>query len=73
MWNRIDLDSDYFFQDAQYEAFIDPVQHQRNQEEFIPVAGAATEDPESSEGIHSDQGIDRGSPMAVGSDDRKIR
>ena len=70
LWNRFDPDSDDFFQDAEYEAFIDPVQYQRDQEELIAVAQAdtATEDSESSESSNSD----RGSPMAVGSDDPTI-
>ena len=73
LWNRFDPDSDDFFQDAEYEAFIDPAQHQREQEELVAVAHAdpATEDSESSES-NSDQGSDRGSPMAIGSDDPTI-
>jgi len=76
LWNRFDPDSDDFFQDAEYEAFIDPVQYQleRDQEELVAVARAdtATEDLESSESSSSDRGSDRGSPMAVGSDDPTI-
>ena len=69
MWNRFDPDSDDFFQDAEYEAFIDPVQYQREQEEIAAVgqADAVTESSESTE-----SGSERGSPMAVGSDDPAI-
>jgi len=71
LWNRFDPDSDDFFQDAEYEAFIDPAQYQR---ELVAVAeaDAAAEGSESSESSNSDQGSDRGSPMAVGSDDPTI-
>jgi hypothetical protein len=70
LWNRFDPDSDDFFQDAEYEAFIDPVQYQREQEELVAVTRAdATEDSDSSESSNSS---DRGSPMAVGSDDPTI-
>ena len=71
LWNRFDPDSDDFFQDAEYEAFIDPAQYQREQEEAVQ-ADAATEGSESSESSSSDRGSDRGSPMAVGSDDPTI-
>ena len=69
LWNRFDPDSDDFFQDAEYEAFIDPVQYQREQEELAAVAqaDAVTDGSESSE-----SSSDRGSPMAVGSDDPTI-
>jgi hypothetical protein len=74
LWNRFDPDSDDFFQDAEYEAFIDPAQYQREQEELVVVtrADVAPEDSESSESSHSDRDSDRGSPMAVGSDDPTI-
>ncbi|KAF8809506.1 hypothetical protein BYT27DRAFT_7094288 [Phlegmacium glaucopus] len=70
IWNRFDPDSDDFFQDAEYEAFVDPEQYQREQEELAAVAqtDAATESSDSSESSVSD----RGSPMAVGSDDPAI-
>lgn len=69
MWNRFDPDSEDFFQDAEYEAFIDPAQYQREQEELVAVAqtDAATEISDSSDGSS-----DHGSPMAVGSDDPAI-
>jgi hypothetical protein len=68
-WNRFDPDSEDFFQDAEYEAFIDPAQYQREQEELVAVAqtDAATEISDSSDGSS-----DHGSPMAVGSDDPAI-
>lgn len=72
LWNRFDPDSDDFFQDAEYEAFIDPVQYQREQEELVAVARADAEDLASSESSNSDPDSDRGSPMAVGSDDPTI-
>ncbi|KAF8159425.1 hypothetical protein B0H34DRAFT_703400 [Crassisporium funariophilum] len=66
-YNRFDPDSEDFFQDAEYEAFIDPVQYQREQQEMAATAAAeaAAESSDSSEGTVSDTG----SPMAVGSDD----
>jgi len=69
MWNRFDPDSEDFFQDAEYEAFIDPAQYQREQEDLSAVVqtDAATETSES-----SDSSSERGSPMAVGSDDPAI-
>ena len=69
MRNRFDPDSDEFFQDAEYEAFIDPIQYQREQEELATVAQAdvATESSDSGE-----SNSERGSPMAVGSDDPAI-
>jgi hypothetical protein len=69
MWNRFDPDSEDFFQDAEYEAFIDPAQYQREQEELAAVVqtDAATESSDS-----SDSSSERGSPMAVGSDDPAI-
>jgi len=69
MWNRFDPDSEDFFQDAEYEAFIDPAQYQREQEDLTAVVqtDAATESSES-----SDSSSERGSPMAVGSDDPAI-
>ena len=69
MWNRFDPDSEDFFQDAEYEAFIDPAQYQREQEESATVAqaDAATEISDSSE-----SSSEQGSPMAVGSDDPAI-
>ena len=74
LWNRFDPDSDDFFLDAEYEAFIDPAQYQRDQEELVAVAqaDAATDDSESSESSNSDPGSEGGSPMAVGSDDPTI-
>jgi len=67
--NRFDPDSDDFFQDAEYEAFVDPIQYRREQEELAAVAqtDVATESSDSSE-----SNSERGSPMAVGSDDPAI-
>ncbi|KAF8967765.1 hypothetical protein BDZ97DRAFT_1903322 [Flammula alnicola] len=69
-WSHFDPDSEDFFQDAEYEAFIDPVQVAREQAELASLARAdGTADSSDS----SDSSIsDRGSPMAVGSDDPAI-
>jgi len=66
-WNRFDPDSDDFFQDAEYEAFIDPVQLERERSEAAALAAteAISDTSDSSDGSVSDSG----SPMAVGSDD----
>lgn len=63
VWNRFDPDSETFFQDAEYEAFIDPVQLER--EAAALATEAAADSSDSSDGSVSDSG----SPMAVGSDD----
>ncbi|PPQ78685.1 hypothetical protein CVT25_010706 [Psilocybe cyanescens] len=69
-WNRFDPDSEDFFQNAEYEAFIDPVQFEREQGTMPPLVegDGQLDSPESSESSVSDQG----SPMAVGSDDPAI-
>ncbi|KAF8874455.1 hypothetical protein CPB84DRAFT_1797441, partial [Gymnopilus junonius] len=68
--NRFDPDSEDFFQDAEYEAFIDPAQLAREQAEMVVLA-AAEGNSDTSES--SDSGVsDQGSPMAVGSDDPAI-
>ena len=69
LWNQFDPDSDDFFQDAEYEAFVDPEQHRREREELAAAAqaDAATESSDSSE-----SSSERSSPMAVGSDDPAI-
>lgn len=66
-WNRFDPDSEDFFQDAEYEAFIDPVQLERERLEAAALAAteAISDTSDSSDGSVSDSG----SPMAVGSDD----
>lgn len=66
IWNRFDPDSEDFFQDAEYEAFIDPSQYQGEQE--IAAVARADDATESSDSSESSVGA-RGSPMAVGSDD----
>lgn len=68
--NRFDPDSEDFFQDAEYEAFVDPVQLAREQAEMAALAAAegSSETSESTDSAASDQG----SPMAVGSDDPAI-
>jgi hypothetical protein len=63
VWNRFDPDSEIFFQDAEYEAFIDPVQLER--EAAALATEVAVDSSDSSDGSVSDSG----SPMAVGSDD----
>jgi len=65
LWNRFDPDSDDFFQNAQYEAFIDPV----DARDAVALALRASESSSdtSSDATISEQGSP--SPMAVGSDD----
>ncbi|KAF8639034.1 hypothetical protein AX17_001758 [Amanita inopinata Kibby_2008] len=79
--NPFDPDSDEFFIDAEYEAFIDPAEYQRQQEERL------RDDDEENRAsivmqIDTDSGVSlssgspllssRGSPMAVGSDDPAV-
>lgn len=66
-WNRFDPDSEDFFQDAEYEAFIDPVQLERERLEAAATE-AISDTSDSSDGSVSDSG----SPMAVGSDDASV-
>ncbi|KAF9530382.1 hypothetical protein CPB83DRAFT_178693 [Crepidotus variabilis] len=61
-FNRFDPDSEEFFQDAEFEAFID-LQHQRQS----PLEGSIN-GSDSGESNENEQG----SPMAVGSDDPAI-
>jgi hypothetical protein len=67
VWNNFDPDSDEFFDGAQYEAFIEPGQPSPPPpaQQSIPHL----EDPDSSESSSEGGDNDRGSPMAVGSDD----
>ncbi|KAK0467018.1 uncharacterized protein EV420DRAFT_1506732, partial [Desarmillaria tabescens] len=62
MFNQFDPDSDDFFEDAQYEAFITDEQEQEQDSEQSDVGSTPALSREGS--IE-----DRGSPMAVGSDD----
>ncbi|PPQ68405.1 hypothetical protein CVT26_006078 [Gymnopilus dilepis] len=68
--NRFDPDSEDFFQDAEYEAFVDPAQLAREQAEMAALAAAegSSDTSDSSDSAESEQG----SPMAVGSDDPAI-
>lgn len=76
-WDHFDPDSEEFFQDAEYEAFIDPAQYAREQlasaraDNLNDADGdAASDASESSEG-----GVSAGngeSPMAVGADDPAV-
>lgn len=72
VWNKFDPDSDEFFNNAEFEAFINPgdPQYQRQQEDSIVVVEVegSSDLTSSSEGSVSD----RGSPMAVGPDDPAI-
>lgn len=69
VWNRFDPDSDDFFQDAEYEAFIDPVQLE--QQRLSPLGGSPTiSDVGTMESSESDQ--HERNVMAVGSDDPAI-
>lgn len=70
VWNRFDPDSDEFFENAEYEAFIDPAQLAAHSVE-IPVLAEAEGQSDTSDS--SDGGAsDEGSPMAVGSDDPAV-
>ncbi|PFH50257.1 hypothetical protein AMATHDRAFT_48069 [Amanita thiersii Skay4041] len=78
--NPFDPDSDEFFIDAEYEAFMDPAEYQRQQEE----RQRAEEENRTSivMQIDTDSGVSlssgspllssRGSPMAVGADDPAV-
>lgn len=77
-WNKFDPDSDEFFVDAEYEAFVDPpVQPTALQEpvhDDPPALQAITFDSVSVSDISSDSSSDGtssegGSPMATGPDD----
>lgn len=65
-WNHFDPDSEDFFQNAEYEAFIDPVPSL----EAATLVGTevVSDTSDSSDGSVSDNG----SPMAVGSDDMSV-
>ncbi|KAG7444981.1 uncharacterized protein BT62DRAFT_933393 [Guyanagaster necrorhizus] len=62
IFNQFDPDSDDFFEDAQYEAFITDEQEQEQVSERSDVGSTPALSRESNM-------EDRGSPMAVGSDD----
>lgn len=63
-WNRFDPDSDDFFQDAEYEAFIDPVSVERSHAQMSPIPIVAET---TSDGLDSGDSSDseQGSPMLV--------
>jgi len=77
-WNRFDPDSDDFFEDPAYEAFIEPTSAAERME-LAAVQAGEQEDPilvemremaEDSSASSSEGSIsEEGSPMAVGSDD----
>ncbi|KAJ3487543.1 hypothetical protein NLJ89_g11702 [Agrocybe chaxingu] len=73
-WNRFDPDSEDFFQDAEYEAFIDPAQIQRQlpQDLSTMIAGGDIDISDSSDSSDSSSDSEQGSPMAVGPDDPAI-
>ena len=60
-WNRFDPDSDDFFQDAEYEAFIDPVSVERSPAQMSIVADAPSDGLDSEDSSDSEQGT----PMLV--------
>jgi len=64
VWNRFDPDSDEFFSNAEYEAFVDPVPF-RDQAEEPPLA---VDGDNTSSASSDSSGSERGSPMAVGSE-----
>ena len=67
-WSHFDPDSEDFFQDAEYEAFVDPAQLERERAEIAAMAAAEGSTSDSSDSSDASDS-DRGSPMAVGSDD----
>jgi hypothetical protein len=67
-WNAFDPDSDEFFDNAVDELFIDTEEYKQEQERISLLADGGTGSPVSSES----SGSDRGSPMAVGSDDPAV-
>ncbi|CAA7269225.1 unnamed protein product [Cyclocybe aegerita] len=73
-WNRFDPDSEDFFQDAEYEAFIDPAQLQRQLPRDLStmIAGGDIDISDSSDSSDSSSDSEQGSPMAVGPDDPAI-
>lgn len=66
-WNRFDPDSDEFFQDAEYEAFIDTVHIQRQHLRGPSEATDSERAVESSDSGDSSDG-DQASPVAPGSE-----
>lgn len=67
-WNAFDPDSDEFFDNAVDELFIDTEEYRQEQERISLLPDGGTGSPVSSES----SGSDRGSPMAVGSDDPAV-
>lgn len=64
-WNRFDPDSDEFFQDAEYEAFIDPVHMHPQRTSSVATLETVSDSErgaESSDSGHSSDG-DQGSPV----------
>ena len=76
-WDHFDPDSEEFFQDAEYEAFIDPAQYAREQLAAARAdsLGDADGDAASDASESSEGGVSAGngeSPMAVGADDPAV-
>jgi hypothetical protein len=69
IWNAFDPDSDDFFKDAEYEAFIEPAQYSGTQVLVDDHMPPLLEDPESGSSSSDDSDSNPASPMAVGSDD----
>lgn len=67
-WNAFDPDSDEFFDNAVEELFIDTDEYRQEQERLSLLGDGGTGSSASSES----SGSDRGSPMAVGSDDPAV-
>ena len=67
-WNAFDPDSDEFFDNAVDELFIDTDEYRQEQERLSLLGDSSTGSSASSES----SGSDRGSPMAVGSDDPAV-
>lgn len=66
VWNDFDPDSDEFFKDAEYEAFIEPTVNVVPADDDMPPL---LDDAESSSSSSDGSDTDRTSLMAVGSDD----
>jgi len=65
IWNRFDPDSDEFFQDAEYEAFIDPVDIEIQRQRAIVSLEPTTDSERTAESSESDDSSDGGQTSPV--------
>jgi len=70
IWNRFDPDSDEFFQDAEYEAFVDPVNIDIQRQHAIGLLEPTTDSERTAESSESDDSSDGGlaSPVVPSSE-----